>query len=374
MDGSYKEPMPRLPLRPAALFALLLLSWAGPARAADPIVGMRSLALGESMRAAASGAEGVLLNPSGIALLRQYTVTGFYSLRLFDDGNFGHAAHVSIADSVTQRRIAVGLYYNFIYETPSFSFDVAEGGTSTRMAHIRGQRECTLLMLDAGRCPTILRTGHEVGLASAFPLGDRFILGVTTKYGYYSETAQLPDDQLRQQLPNANLMNPAIDKDKVYDFGSVSNVVSFDIGMTLRLFESLNVGVVGQNLWGHGKEMPTLLGMGLAYAWGTRLLLAADALVNFTGNEQCTAAAPRPPCSETGNRITVRAGGGAELTLGSRVPLRAGYLFDSTLNSQHVTAGLGYFTPRYAFDFGLRQRVVAGAETVLLFGFRVFRD
>jgi hypothetical protein len=108
-------------------------------------------------------------------------------------------------------------------------------------------------------------------------------------------------------------------------------------------------------------------------------MVAADALVNFTGQKECVGMEP-DPCAETQNRITVRAGGGVEYLVADRVPLRAGYLYDSlqkggdTTGGHHFSAGLGYFSPRYAFDLGLRQRLSGGLETVLVLGFRIFRD
>ena len=60
--------------------------------------------------------------------------------------------------------------------------------------------------------------------------------------------------------------------------------------------------------------------------------------------------------------------------LANRIPLRAGYLFDSNLGAHHVTGGIGYFDPRFGLDFGFRQRVSGGMETTLVMGFRLLRD
>lgn len=368
---SRRSPRPLVGL--AGLLSLLWLG--GPARAADQIVGIRSLAMGDSLRAAATGAEGVLLNPSGIALLKQYVITGFYDLKL---QSLGHGVHVSIVDSVTQAKVAMGLYYNFIYETPNVGYTISEGGANPRMFNSRDPR-----LLQSGPWqPNLTRIGHEVGVVTAFPLGDRFSLGITTKYGWYSTTAQLPTPSTAPagQPPNSPLPanfapgNPSIDQNFVYDFGSLSSVVNFDIGVTVKIAGGLSVGVVGQNLWGHSDEQPTMLGTGLAYVASTRLTLAADATVNFTGNQNCVAVPPAAPCSQTSDRTTVRTGGGLEYAIADRVPLRAGYLYDSNLGSHSITAGLGFFTQSFGLDFGMRERLAGGAETVLLLGFRIFRD
>ena len=65
----------------SALLAVLLTGSA-VAHAAEPQVGVRSLAMGDSLRAMATQSEGMLLNPSGLALTKQFQATGFYSLRL----------------------------------------------------------------------------------------------------------------------------------------------------------------------------------------------------------------------------------------------------------------------------------------------------
>lgn len=355
----------RSPLIPFALCAGLAgpAALLRPARGAEPIQGLRSLAMGGALRGAASGAEGTLLNPSGIAYLRQYAVSGFYS---FGIQELSHSVHVSVADSVTQRRVAMGLYYNFINSSPPVSLNVAEAEMpGARIVSIRDIR--------------LSRQGHEIGLLSAFPLGDRFILGLTTKYGYFSTSAQLPLDQLP---PDFAPTNPRIDKDKVYDMGSVSNVVSFDIGLTIRALDRLSIGLVGQNLWGHGTEMPTTLGAGLAFQFSQRLTVAADVLLNFTGYQTCEGTAEKDPCNTRqdpaqptpSNRTVVRAGGGVEYVIADKVPLRAGYMFDSLQNSSHISAGLGYQSPRFGIDAALRQRLAGGNETILLLGFRIFRD
>lgn len=321
------------------------------------MVGLRSLAMGDSLRAAATGAEGTLLNPSGIAVQRQFASSGFYSLRA---QSLGHFLHASVSDSVTQQHLALGIYTNYFYEKPRFSYALAEGGQSNRVFIVDGQ--------------DIVRTGTESGAVVAIPFGDRFALGGSLKYGYFSLRSQLrtgdvPDDFAFQ--------NPNIDSDRRVDLGSAGHVVSFDLGATLRIIDELRLGVVGTNLWPHGTEMPTRLGIGLSYRLNERLLFAADAVIDFTGNESCIAVSPdNGLCSETERRTTYRLGGGAEYNLASRVPLRIGYLYDGNFNAHHVSGGIGYLNLERGFglDLSLRQQVSAGTQTVVLLGFRVLKQ
>ena len=64
--------------------------------------------------------------------------------------------------------------------------------------------------------------------------------------------------------------------------------MTFDLGATLRIIDELYLGVVGHNLWAHGFELPTRLGLGLGYRYGERLTLAFDAVIDFTSAQRCT--------------------------------------------------------------------------------------
>jgi hypothetical protein len=297
----------------------------------------------------------VLLNPSGISISKLLTASAFYSLRV---QTLGHVAHASVTDSVMQPYLALGLYYNFVYETPHFAYRLAEGGGASRLVVVQDSK--------------IVRTGSESGVVIAIPITERFSLGGTLKYGYYALTSTLGDGSVPADF---TYQNPAIDMDHNVDLGSVGHVVTFDFGFTARVYDELRLAVVGQNLWPHGIELPTRLGIGLSYRPTSRWLLAADTVIDFTGSVICTAMPP-DPCSEMTKRTTVRAGLGAEYSIADRVPLRAGYLYDSDLDAHHITAGLGYMhTERgIGLDFAIRQRVKGGDETVMLLGLRIVRQ
>jgi hypothetical protein len=326
------------------------------AHAAEPMVGIRSLAMGDSLRGLASGAEGTLLNPSGIAVTRQFAATGFYSLRA---QSLGHFLHASVSDSVTQKYLALGVYNSYFHETPHFSYLLPEGGASNRVVLVRGN--------------DIVRTGNEAGIVIAVPFGDRFAIGGTLKYGYYSLRSQL---HAADVPPDFTYQNPLIDGDHSVDLGSAGHVISFDVGATLRLFEELRIGVVGHNLWAHAPELPTRLGIGLSYRFSERLLVAADAVIDFNGTQMCTAFAETGLCSDSQQRTTYRLGGGGEYVAAGVVPLRLGYLYDGDLGAHHVSGGLGYFDSARGFslDLSLRQQVSGGTETVALIGFRILKQ
>lgn len=350
---------PRRSILAGLLVGAVVTGAASSAQAAEPVVGLRSLAMGDTLRGAATEAEGPLLNPSGMAVTQKFQVSGFYSLRLPSQG---HNVHLSIVDSVTNRRLAIGLYYSFTQELPRFAFPLAEGpyadGTAQRVILVDGAR--------------ISRNGNESGISAALPIGERFSLGATVKYAYYALRAELEPSMIPAGY-NFNLSR--LDKERGVDLGSIGHAVTFDFGMTLRLVDQLRIGIVGQNLWPQGQELPIRLGLGLAYRLGERLLLAGDAVINFTGSEDCVTV-ELDRCTETARRTTTRLGLGAEYSILGRVPLRAGYTYDNAMGTQAVTGGIGYVhpSPSFAMDFSFRQRVDNGSETVLLLGFRVIRD
>src|SRR6266511_3311214 len=95
-----------------------LLSLARPAQAQEDFVGVRAMGMGEAQRATATGASGPMLNPAGMAVVRQYGI-GIERV--------GHHANVSVVDSITSR-VAAGLFYSYIHESPKLGFNWA-GGT-----------------------------------------------------------------------------------------------------------------------------------------------------------------------------------------------------------------------------------------------------
>src|SRR5262249_18310800 len=133
---------------PRYVIAAMLIALVGVSRVAGAqadLPGVRALGMGEAMRATATGAEGPLLNPAGMSLVRQYVIEAMYGFRV---ETLGHQVHLSVVDSITAR-VAAGLYYSFIYETPKLGFKWAGGQVDST---------------------TITRTGHAVGLSLSYPL------------------------------------------------------------------------------------------------------------------------------------------------------------------------------------------------------------
>ena len=305
---------------------------ATPARAQNDFVGTRAMGMGEAQRATATGASGPLLNPAGMSLVRQYVIEGMYGVKI---ESVGHHANVSVVDSITSR-VAAGLFYSFIYETPKLGFNWAGGKIDSEQ---------------------ITRTGHAAGLSLSLPLGDHFILGATAKYLHLDTTAPLPMGTVPDHLTLDSV-----------------NGVTFDVGILVRLGEKFSIGVVGQNLWDHGsRESPLSLGIGLAYIPVPSLSINFDTVINFTGYQDYKVDMMTGKVT-LDQRTTARLGPGIEWVAGSKVPLRAGVVYDSGLPATYLTLGLGYLSTAFGIDLSYRGKVQGGIENFLMLGIRIFID
>lgn len=307
----------------------LCLARPGVARAQVDFVGARATGMGEALRAMATGAAGPLLNPAGMSLMKQYVIEADYGIRVED---LNHNVFLSIVDSVTAR-LGAGLYYSFIHGSPKLGFNWAGG------------------QIDSAQ---MTRTGHVAGLALSLPFGEKFMIGLTTRYMNISTTAPLPKGT-----------NPS-----TLTLDSV-NGVTFDFGALLHLGR-VNLTTVAYNLWDHGsRETPMALGVGLGLGVLPSLSINVDAVINFTGNKYLKID-PDTGKASFDNRTTVRVGPGLEWLIKGKVPLRAGYIFDSALLASYVTAGLGYMSQSFALDVSYRGKVDGGIENSILVGLRVF--
>ncbi|HEY2743841.1 MAG TPA: hypothetical protein VGL86_04435 [Polyangia bacterium] len=311
---------------------LSIVATASTARAQADFVGVRAMGMGEAQRANATGASAVLMNPAGMSLVKQYVIEGMYGIKIED---IGHNANLSVVDSITAR-VAAGLFYSFIYETPKIGFQWAGGQINSEQ---------------------ITRTGHAAGLSLSVPLGDHFIIGATAKYLHIDTTAPLPMGTVPDHLTLDTV-----------------NGVTFDIGMILRLGQSFNIGLIGYNLWDHGsRESPLSLGIGLSYVPIPALSINFDTVINFSGY-QLYKVDPMTGKVSLDQRTTARLGPGIEWLAGNKVPIRAGLVYDSGLPATYLTCGLGYLSSAFGIDLSYRGKVQGGKENFLMLGIRIFID
>ncbi len=300
------------------------------------MVGTRALGMGEALRANAAGAAAVLLNPAGMSLSRGYVIEASYGLRIED---LGHHAFVAIVDSVTSR-VAAGLFYEYIHANPKLGFNWAGGRVDNAK---------------------LTREGHAAGLSLSMSLGERFLLGATLKYLHFGTTAPLPEIGGITPVPADTTLDSV-------------NSVTFDVGLIIKAHPKFQLGITGQNLWDHGsRETPASLGLGLSFIPIPALSINFDALTNFTGYKEAVYDPMNPNVVQKFNfKATARIGPGIEWLIADKVPIRAGFVYDTGLSAAYVTAGLGYFSPSFAVDLSYRGKVSGGIENFLSLGLRIF--
>ena len=170
---------------------LLAVGWANLAWADGTVMpGTRSLGAGGTLRGAATGNSGPMLNPSGISLIRAYVADAAYE---YGSANQSHGAYASVVDSTSGFNIGGALTYTFQQSMPK----AYPSGKATQSTHLFGG-------------------------SLSFPLGDVVFLGGSAKYLYWDSDEP---DRLRDAK------------------GFV-----FDAGLTIRPLPVFSLGLVGYNL------------------------------------------------------------------------------------------------------------------------------
>ncbi len=313
-------------MRLTAALVLVALFAAGRAYGADDIQGARALGMGGALRAAGASEAGVFLNPAGLPLTKAYSVQALFDFRPQDNTT---AVGVAITDSVTNRAgVAAGLYYTFLNAEPKFSTFSLDGSNIS-----------------------YTRRGHEAGVSLAYPLAERFILGVTNKYVYLNSTD-----------PTGSIP------------GARSRGYTLDAGFVLRISDAINFGAVGQNVVPMKTfETPPTLGLGLAFAALSALTVDADVVIRWLDYRD-----------DQKLRMVVGVKVGGEYFVGNRFPLRLGYSWDlpyrqlavrfdqeghaSSKGESFFHAGLGYITQQFGIEAAVRQQL-SGSEKETLLGF-----
>jgi hypothetical protein len=117
--------------------------------------GTRPLGTGGAMRAAATGDAGPMLNPSGISLMRAYSVETAYQ---YGNTLGSHDARISAVDSTSGFNLGGAFYYAYHHASPG-------GGLS--------------------------QSGHVGGSSLSVPILDKVFLGANLKYVRFVDVAEV---------------------------------------------------------------------------------------------------------------------------------------------------------------------------------------
>lgn len=268
----------------------------------------RSVALGGAQQVWGGSTTAVFVNPANLALYRVYHLEG---LAAFSPEARRQSYGGAVVDSSTSR-LAGGF-----------------GGTWSQMDPDGIRRQWT-----------------DLRLALAYPLGDRFHLGLTGRY--------LRVNQGETRGPfGASLASDGTAGEPIV------NEFTFDAGAAVAVTEQLRFAVSGRNLTAPGyRLMPLAVAGGLG--WSNQIVTAeANTLVDFT----------------TFGSARVRMMGGAEVLLADRIPVRAGYRYDAGMKTHALGLGAGYVDRRFSIEVGGRRDIVSdNPATTIAVGLRFFID
>ena len=264
-------------------------------------LGPREIAVGEALRGGATGAAGADLNPSGLSLNRELVFEGGYGYRTSDSASL---VGVSACDSTNA--VPGCFFYDYAGESPAMA-----GMTSHRTTHVGG-------------------------LALSRMLVPRILIGATAKYFHVASSVPGEAD---------------------------ASGTAFDLGLTLRLTDLVNLGVSAQNLWAGASspEFPRAVGGGIYAHLLSVLAVSFDARWKLDGGDR-----------------SARYGGGAELFLQggggqNGYPIQVGAVHDDAgPGATYLSAGLGFAALGWGIDVAGRRQIQGGGESLIIASMRFF--
>jgi opacity protein-like surface antigen len=315
----------------AALVGALLLGPApaaadpdpfNPTRLATPLLynygeneTTRSGAMGGALRALGNGTSALFLNPAAMTTTRVYHVEAQAQLapeagRQLYGGN--------VVDSVTGKLAGAASF------TGGF---VDPHGTNRSLIDVRA--------------------------GVAYPVSDRLSIGVGGRWlkaNQTAVTAPFPLDSV-----SGGLGDPTGKRDSRFSF---VNALTFDVGLTARLGDSVYLAAVGQNLtYQNNGVLPTTVGGGIGFG-NANLSLEGDAIVDLT----------------SWGKTTARFMAGGEYLVADHVPIRLGYRFDQGAKLHTLSAGLGYIASEFSIEGSVKRTLSDPGITTMIFSISYFLE
>ncbi|MFT3766552.1 MAG: hypothetical protein QM820_13715 [Minicystis sp.] len=276
----------------------------------------RSAAMGGALRAMGTGTTGVFLNPAAIPETRLYHIEASAQVTPETDRQVYGG---TIVDSTTSRLCG------------SFSF---LGGWN-----------------DWGG---IDRSFLDMRLALAFPITDRFIIGLGGRYLKLTQSGLGPFgfSPVSGGLVDSNSTTTPRGRQPMV------NAVTWDAGIVVRPTDSIYIAAVGQNLtYTKNGLLPLTVGGGIGYGSET-FSIEADGIADIGSWDKPTA----------------RVGVGAEYVVSGMVPIRAGYRFDQGGKLHTVSLGTGYIHPVFSIEAAVKRTISNPGETSMVFSLAYHLD
>lgn len=270
----------------------------------------RSLAMGGALRALGNGTTAVFLNPANMPLTRLYHIEA--------NGQFTPEAtralgSLAAVDSIT---------------------------SSTRIA---GGASFTGGVIDPDG---LNRTFTDARSTIAYPVGDRFFLGAGVRYLRMIQDGFGPLDD--PKFKTYSYASGGLVTNKQRD--PLVDTFTFDAGLTVRIGQSLHIGIVGQNLTHPGHSfLPTTVGAGIGY--GTKdFSIEVDGVADF----------------DSWTKTTIRAMAGGEYLVANKVPIRLGYRYDQGADVHSVSGGIGYVSTEMSAEVAVRRTLSTTVSSTMI--------
>ncbi len=192
------------------------------------------------------------------------------------------------------------------------------------------------------------RTTLDVRIGIAYPITDRFLVGLG---GRYVRATQLGTGPLGDSKVSGGL----VDGEGRHPFVATA---TFDAGITIRATEGLSISVVGQNLtFVSNGVLPTIVGGGIGYS-SSGFTIEVDGLADL----------------HSWGAPTARIMAGGEYLIAGQFPLRAGYRYDQGADDHSVTAGFGYITREFSIEAAVRRALEERGPTTVVVSLAYFLE
>jgi hypothetical protein len=224
----------------------------------------------------------------------------------------------------------------------------------------------------------IERSTLDVRLGLAFPITDRFIIGLTGRYLNAKQSGEAPPSYgFCQSVVSGGLIDPTSgsvirgntscpngqNQSNQEDRFAVVNIPTFDAGLLVKPTDQLALALVGQNLtYANNGFLPMIVAGGIGYATET-FAIEVDGLADFS-----SWTIPGGP------RATARIMSGAEYRAAGVVPIRAGFRYDEGAKLSTVSVGSGYVGSEFAVELSGSRSLSNPGVTSIFFSASYFLE
>jgi hypothetical protein len=193
----------------------------------------------------------------------------------------------------------------------------------------------------------------DMRLALAFPITDRFLIGLGGRYLKVTQSGLGP---FGLSAVSGGLITDSTTSPP--GRSALVNTVTLDAGLVVKATDSIYIAAIGQNLtYPKNGLLPTIVGGGIGYG-GDALSVEVDGIADLNSWDKPTA----------------RIGVGAEYVVAGLVPIRAGYRYDQGAKLSTVSLGAGYVGPIFSIQAAVKRSISNPGSTMMVFSIAYHLD